>query len=160
MAKVVLVTGASRGIGQAIVNNLCNDGNSEVVVVGIARSEGPLSAIKGVHGDKFEYIVGDISDEKVLKKYVEYAIKKFGRIDAVVANAGVLEPVQDVNNIDVAQWKRLFDVNFFSIVSLVSLSLPHLKKVNGNIVFVSSGASTKPYVCIMGRSRKPTPTIY
>ena len=115
--------------------------SSDAIVYGIARSEAPLKALKETYGDRFFYVTGDITDQVALQKLVDGAAKEQGKIDSVVANAGVLEPVQDVNHIDIDAWKKLFDINFFSVVSLTSITLPYLKKTNGNIVFVSSDAS-------------------
>ncbi|KAL3235243.1 Uncharacterized protein RNJ44_00002 [Nakaseomyces bracarensis] len=140
MSKVILVTGVSRGIGKSIVDTLLSL-NKDVIIYGIARTEAPLKNLKETYGDRFFYSVGDITDKALLKKYIMSAVEGHGRIDSVVANAGVLEPVQNVNEIDVNGWKNLFNINFFSIVSLVSLALPYLKMTNGNAVFVSSDAS-------------------
>ena len=146
MGKVILVTGASRGIGKSIVEVILNT-SDDAVVYGVARSEAPLKEIKQKYGDRFFYIVGDITDDVVLKKLVDQAVKGHGKIDSVVANAGVLEPVQHVNDIVVDQWKKLYDVNFFSIVSLVSITLPEVKQSHGNFVFVSSDASDTYFNC-------------
>lgn len=92
-------------------------------------------------------IQGDLSDLSVGKQVVDTCVAKFGRIDSIIANAGVLEPVQKVGLAEIAEWKRLFDINFFSVVALVSQALPFLKESKGQVVLVSSGASTKGYVC-------------
>lgn len=144
MTKVVLVTGASRGIGRAIVDDVLKPEN-DAVVYGVAKSEDLLKEIKEKYGDRFYYVAGDITDDNVLEKLVNGAVERHGRIDSVIANAGVLEPVQDVSRLEVDSWKKLFDVNFFSVVSLTSKAIPYLSKVNGNLIFVSSGASLKPY---------------
>ncbi|KAJ4128797.1 hypothetical protein NW754_016722 [Fusarium falciforme] len=86
MGKVILVTGVSRGI---------------------ARSEAPLKKLKEKYGDRFFYVVGDITEDSVLKQLANAAVKGHGKIDSLVANAGVLEPVQNVNEIDVNAWKKL-----------------------------------------------------
>lgn len=144
MTKVILVTGVSRGIGRSIVEQILTSGE-DAVVYGIARSENELLQLKQIYGVRFFYVTGDITDECKITTLVEDALRKHGRIDSVIANAGVLEPVQNVNNIDLEAWKVLFNINFFSVVLLVSLVLPHLSKSEGNLVFVSSGASVKPY---------------
>lgn len=142
--KVIIVTGVSRGIGRAIVNKIIGL-NSNAVVFGIARTSAPLKELKSKHGEKFFYIVGDVTNKSDVKKLITAAIDKFGRLDSVVANAGVLEPVAEVGKVDEEAWKRLFDINFFSIVSLVQSTLPFMENTNGNYVFVSSGASVKAY---------------
>ena len=147
MGKVILVTGASRGIGKSIVEVILNT-SDDAVVYGVARSEAPLKEIKQRYGDRFFYVVGDVTDGVVLKTLVDDAVKGHGKIDSVVANAGVIEPIQNVNNIVVDQWKKLFDINFFSGVSLVGIALSYLKETHGNIVFVSSDASDTYFDCL------------
>lgn len=142
VGKVIIVTGVSRGIGRSIVDKIFQHDN-EAVVVGIARSEPPLLEIKKQYGDRFEFIVGDITDRAKLGAMTQLAIDKFGKIDSIVANAGVIEPVSDVFNVDIEGWKKLYDINFFSIVSLVQITLPYLSKsTDANVIFVSSDAST------------------
>lgn len=154
MKKVVLVTGASRGIGEAIVKNiLALDSNA--VVYGIARNEDALKSLKDTVGARFQYLAGDITDEDKINELVEKVVLEQGRIDSIVANAGVLEPVAKVGSSSVAEWKKLYDINFFSIIHLINKTLPHLEKSEGNAIFVSSGASTKPYYgwCAYGSSK-------
>lgn len=144
MTKVVVVTGVSRGIGRAIVDDLLKPEN-DAVVYGVAKSEEQLKELKKQYQDRFYYVAGDITEDNVLEKLVNDAIEGYGHIDSVIANAGVLEPMQDVSKLEVNSWKRLFDINFFSVISLTSKTVPYLSKVGGNLIFVSSGASVKPY---------------
>lgn len=144
MVKVILVTGVSRGIGRKVVDNILSS-NEETVVYGIARSQAALENLKEQYGDKFFYVTGDVTDKAIVSKLVDQAVAKHGKINSVVANAGVLEPVQSIKDIDVDAWKQLYDVNFFSILTLTSLTIPHLIKTKGNLIFVSSGASDKWY---------------
>lgn len=116
-------------------------------IVAVARSELPLRNLKIKYGEERVVTVqGDLSEPSVVKRVVEVCLSKYGRIDSIIANAGVLEPVQKLELADVGQWRQLFDVNFFSVVSLVAHAIPHLKKTKGNVILVSSGASTKGYV--------------
>lgn len=144
--KVILVTGVSRGIGRAIVDLLFKY-EDNVKVLGISRSKEKLGELKSMYGLAFDYIVGDICDNDNIDKLVEKAIQRYNRIDSIIINAGTLEPIQDVNHINILEWKKLFDTNFFSSVYLVHKTLPYLKESKGNLIFVSSGASIKPYVC-------------
>ncbi|KAG0670361.1 hypothetical protein C6P45_002494 [Maudiozyma exigua] len=141
MAKVIIVTGVSRGIGRSIVDTIFKL-SPDTIVYGIARSEKPLQELKSTYGDNFYYVVGDITDASKLEQLTQNAISQHGKIDSVVANAGVLEPVESIHNADIDAWKKLYDINFFSIVSLVKITLPYVSKSNGNYVFVSSDAST------------------
>lgn len=90
-------------------------------------------------------MVGDVADAQISAQAVESAVSAFGSVDSVVANAGVLDPVDSVAKADIGKWKQLFDINFFSVVGLVAAALPHLEKSHGRVVAVSSGASDKAY---------------
>lgn len=112
----------------------------------VARSDGPLTNLKIKYGEeRVATITGDVADPALPKQIIDYAIEKYGKIDSIIANAGVLEPVDRIERADLESWRKLFDINFFSIVQLVSLALPFLKQSKGNVILVSSGASTKGY---------------
>ena len=144
MSKVIVVTGVSRGIGRAIVHELMSKDDS-VIVYGIARTESSLKELHNEYEDRFHYIVGDISDISIQKKLISQIAQEQGHCDSLIANAGVLEPVAPVDEFDQEKWQTHFNINFFSVVSLVSQLLPYIEKVNGNCIFVSSGASVKHY---------------
>ncbi|KAL7748863.1 hypothetical protein RI367_005776 [Sorochytrium milnesiophthora] len=142
-APVVIVTGASRGYGKAVVEELfaikqCN-------VLGTARSTEGLEQLKTRFGDHFDYVAGDIADASMAQKIVDKAMQKWGRIDAVVHNAGILEPLGRLADVDLNQWKTLIDVNVLSVVALTQKALPHVRASHGRMIFVSSGAATNAY---------------
>lgn len=139
MVKSVIVTGVSRGIGKSIVEQILTNDMS-TVVTGIARSESSLKSLKDKFGNRFFYVTGDVTDRNAVNSLAQEALNRTGRIDSVVANAGVLEPVQNIQKADVEGWKRLFDINFFSVVTLSTVTIPHLIKTQGNLILVSSDA--------------------
>ncbi|KAI5969504.1 hypothetical protein CANMA_001572 [Candida margitis] len=144
MIHVSIVTGASRGIGKAIVDSILQTPGAKVVA--IARSQTTLQSLKDKYGkDSFDFVAGDVTDENTAQKAIDVALTQFGQIDSIVANAGVLDPVGAINNTSIDDWKKLYDVNLFSIVQLIQLSLSELKRTKGNVVAVSSGAATKVY---------------
>lgn len=119
---------------------LLKDPNTKVVVV--ARTEAPLEALANKYGsDRVDFVVGDITDSSTSEKAVELAISKFGQLNSIIANAGVLEPVGPIESTSVDDWKRLYDINLFAVVELIKHSLPHLKKTNGKVIGVSSIAA-------------------
>lgn len=83
-------------------------------------------------------------DEATLTDVISTFIKTHGRLDGLVLNAGVLEPlgpIADDDGIPLAAWKSHFDVNFFSLIPALRASLPSLRSARGKVVFVSSGAA-------------------
>ncbi|AAS51022.1 ABR249Wp [Eremothecium gossypii ATCC 10895] len=136
--KVIIVTGASRGIGAATVDRLCS--TPDVVVVGVARAETKLQELKARHGKKFDYVVGDVTDERVVQAVIDKVSSEYGRLDAVVANAGVSYQ-QRIAEADIKEWRRLFEINLFSVVNLASKALPLLRKSQGAFIAVTSGLS-------------------
>lgn len=84
MTKTFIVTGASRGIGLAIVRSLLAQ-SSETRVIGIARSQSALSAIAKESNGRFEFVVGSITEEAIRKKAIDLAGDK---LDGLILNAG------------------------------------------------------------------------
>ncbi|KAK6198856.1 glucose/ribitol dehydrogenase [Scheffersomyces amazonensis] len=145
MSHVTILTGASRGIGKAIAEILLTT-NDQTKLIAVARSGDNLKDLEEKYGsDRVGIVIGDVAEQSTTKAAIDLAIKKFGQINSVIANAGVLDPVGPIEQTDLAKWKRLYDINLFAVVDIIQQSLPELKKTNGNIIAVSSGASLKPY---------------
>jgi meso-butanediol dehydrogenase/(S,S)-butanediol dehydrogenase/diacetyl reductase len=85
---VLLIVGASRGIGLACVRHALSLAN--VRVFGVARNEAKLSALADElqKPERFDWLAGDITDRNVCRRAVEHCVKRFGRLDAVIQNAG------------------------------------------------------------------------
>ncbi|KAI3330635.1 short-chain dehydrogenase [Ustulina deusta] len=131
MSKVFIVTGASRGLGLAIAQALLRESHKVFLV---ARSEDELRKLKTQHGDS------------VAPKIVASTLKTFGKIDGLVINHSSLSPMTKIFDSDAEEWRRAFDINVFSAVALVKESIPELRKSNGRVIFISSGASSNPYI--------------
>ncbi|KAI5953537.1 hypothetical protein KGF54_002909 [Candida jiufengensis] len=144
MTHVTIVTGASKGIGKAIVDLLLQHQNSKVVA--IARSQELLETLQSKYGeDNFQYVAGNVTDSTISQSAVDLAVTKFGQLNSVIANAGVIEPVGPIKDTSIEEWKKLYDINFFSVVQLIQQSLLELKRTKGNFIAVSSGAATSAY---------------
>ncbi|KAF5109511.1 hypothetical protein DV452_004662 [Geotrichum candidum] len=141
---VIIVTGASRGIGRSIVTQILdNEPNSKVL--GVSRSEKPLNEIASEYPGRFAYVAGDLLNEDTIKEVIQKTIDTFGQIDSVVLNAGVLDPIASMADANIDAWKKLYDINVFSPLALASKAIPHLRSTSGRIVFVSSNASVISY---------------
>ncbi len=105
--KIALVTGASSGIGEAIVRKFVSDG---AYVLGVARSEDKLRAIKEDLGENFDYEIADVSNYERAKEVVEKLVREKGRIDILVNNAGTTEDTL-LMRMDEEKWNKVIDTN-------------------------------------------------
>ena len=134
--KVVLITGVSKGIGLSCLK-LCLQNNA--FVVGVSRSKSILSFLKKNYQNQFKIISGDISKKSTLKKIINYNKKNKLHIDCLVNNAGIRFRKKFLK-IDINDYKKVFENNFFSIVSLcqslIKETIKNKKKIS--IVNLSS----------------------
>lgn len=141
--KVVLITGASSGIGADAARHLAKLG-AKVAIVG--RNEKRLNEVAAeiikAGSPKPLPIVADVS--KDAERIIDETIKYFGKIDVLVNNAGILMS-DTVEDIKMSDYDRIMDTNLRSVVVLSHLAVPHLAKSKGNIVNVSSVAGIQPY---------------
>lgn len=137
MKKTAFVTGSSRGIGREIAIRLAEE-NYTVVVTG--RNKGDVETttaeIKALNGNAYS-LVADLTAENGLKEALVFVEKNLGQLDVLVTNIGSGKTSQDVI-VDLAEWKRIFDINFFSAVGAINTFLPLLEKTKGQIVCISS----------------------
>jgi short-subunit dehydrogenase len=137
--KVVVVTGASSGIGEAIAREFARN-ESKVVLA--ARSSEKLSQIvkeiNAVGGDAF-LIRTDVSVEEDCKNLIEKTVEKYGTIDILVNNAGISMRASFID-VDLKVLHRLMDVNFWGTVYCTKYALPYLIRQKGSLIGVSSVA--------------------
>ena len=135
--KVVVITGASSGLGQRIAREFIKE-NANVSLC--ARR---LKRLKKIFRNKknifFQKV--DISNEKAIKKFIKKTIKIYGKIDILINNAGIAKPSR-IENIKYKDLKKTFEVNLFAPIIFLRETLKIMKKNNyGRIINVSSGGS-------------------
>jgi len=138
---VVIVTGASRGLGAATARWLAQAGAAVTLV---ARSEKMLEKVSGdVHrlGGSPLRITADVADPDACCNAVKMTLEKFGKIDALVNNAGIVQPIASIAQTDPSSWRYNIEVNLLGPFYLVHNAVLELRKQSGRIVNVSSGAA-------------------
>lgn len=140
--KVVLITGASSGIGRALAKTFAAHGSKLVLM---ARQENKLlelaNELKANHAEVAIH-TGDVSVEKDCQSMVDLALQRFGRIDVLINNAG-LSMRALFNEVDLSVIRQLMDVNFWGTVYCTKHALPELLKTKGSLVGISSIAGKK-----------------
>src|ERR1700675_1304810 len=146
--KVVFITGAARGIGLDAPQRLhAREATCAIVDVdeALAKSEA------GQLGARALGLRGDVTDRAQLDATVEQVIAAFGRIDVVIANAGIAPPVESVRTGSEEAFDRVLDVNLHGVVNTVRATLPSLLEAGGYLLIISSlyavvnGALSAPY---------------
>jgi short-subunit dehydrogenase len=145
--KVIIVTGASSGIGLATAKLFASQ---DCKVVMAARSIERLEQIKTEmpNQDNILCVQTDVSVEEDCKNLIEETVKKFGRIDILVNNAGISMRAMFID-LDLDVIKRLMDTNFWGTVYCTKYALPHLLKSKGSVVGV---ISTAGHIGLPGRT--------
>lgn len=128
--KVAIVTGGGSGIGKAIATAFVRE-QAKVVICG--RDAGKLEHAAAEIGSSSFAVRTDVSDSTAISKLVEQTIAKFGRIDVLVNNAGVLLPGRTETLTD-EQWERTFNVNVRAVWQLSRAVLPHLRAIGGGSI--------------------------
>lgn len=137
--KVVVITGASSGIGAACAAEFDRQGANIVLA---ARNVEKLKEVAARLNNPHLIVQADVSIESHCKNLIEEAVEKFGRIDVLINNAGITMRAL-FNDAELDVIKRLMDINFWGTVYCTKFALPHLLKTKGSVVGVSSIAGFK-----------------
>lgn len=136
--KVVLVTGASSGIGESTARELAAAGAK--LFIGARRGD-RLKALADELGENSAWRELDVTDGADFDAFVEAAAARFGRIDALVNNAGVM-PLSPLAALKRDEWKRMIDVNIHGVLNGIAAVLPRfVAQKNGHVVNVASVAA-------------------
>src|SRR5947209_5196892 len=149
--KVVVITGASSGLGEATARLLSEQGAT--IVLGARRVERlqALAAELNRGGGKALALQTDVTDADQVKRLVDAAVQTYGRIDVMLNNAGLM-PHSPLERLKIDDWNRTIDVNIKGVLYGIAAALPHMKRQkSGHIINVSS---------VAGHKVRPTGAVY
>jgi NAD(P)-dependent dehydrogenase (short-subunit alcohol dehydrogenase family) len=135
MAKTFFLTGSSRGLGRSIATAILQAGHQ---LVATARQPAQLADLVARYGEQILPVALDVTDFASAKAAVDSGVRRFGRLDVVINNAGFanIGSVEDMAMQDIA---AQFDTNFFGSVHVIKAALPHLREQGaGRIIQISS----------------------
>jgi NADP-dependent 3-hydroxy acid dehydrogenase YdfG len=136
--KIVVITGASSGLGEATARRLAREGAK--LVLGARRLE-RLQTLAGELSLGNEAVVQtDVTDYEQVRRLVDHAVQTHGRVDAIINNAGLM-PLSPLEALKVEDWDRTIDVNLKGVLYGIAAALPHMKEQqSGHVINVSSVA--------------------
>ena len=149
--KVIIITGASSGIGEATAKLLAKNGAR--VVLGARRTDRLEAIVKDIHSDGgiAEYQALDVTQRSQMEAIVQFAQSKFDRVDVLINNAGVM-PLSALDRLKVEEWERTIDVNIKGVLYGIAAALLVMKaQKSGQIINLSS---------IGGHAVSPTAAVY
>jgi NADP-dependent 3-hydroxy acid dehydrogenase YdfG len=150
-SKVILITGASSGIGEGAVRLLAAQGHR--LVIGARRTERLAELAKSLEeaGGIVRYRALDVTSADDVAAFARFALETFGRIDVLVNNAGVM-PLSPLNALKISEWNQMIDVNVRGVLHGIAAVLPTMEQQgHGQIINISS---------IGGLAVSPTAAVY
>jgi len=147
--KIIVITGASSGLGEAAARRLAQDGAK--LILGARRTDRLYALADSLSLDKDSVVATDVTRVDDVKALVAQAINKHGRIDVMLNNAGIM-PHSPLDRCKVADWDRAIDVNIKGVLYGIAAALPHMQaQKSGHIINVSS---------VAGHKVRPTSAVY
>lgn len=139
--QCIWIVGASSGIGRALAEALVREGSFVFVT---ARDETKLQQLQQLYPSRIGILSGDITDADSLSHIRRSLYERTDVLDVLIQCAGICE-YDDGPKLDLAMYRRVFEVNFFAAIACAQIALPLLKASKGRIVGVSSLASVLPF---------------
>lgn len=138
--KVVIVTGGSKGIGLGCVRIFVTEGGSRVVFCSRTEAEGRAveAEMNAAGPGSALFVRADMSRVDDIRRLVDITVERYGRIDCLINNAGWHPPHKPIDDFSVEDFRTLLDLNLVSYFAACKFALPHLRKVKGNIINMSS----------------------
>jgi NADP-dependent 3-hydroxy acid dehydrogenase YdfG len=143
--KVVVITGASSGLGEATARHLAARGAS--VVLGARRADQlkKIAADIRAAGGKAEVLATDVTKKEQVQALIDTAVRVFGRVDVLINNAGLMS-IAPMDEVKVDEWDRMIDINVKGVLYGIAAALPQFRKQNsGHFINIASVAGVKVF---------------
>ncbi|MBC6989943.1 SDR family oxidoreductase [Hymenobacter sp. BT491] len=143
--KVVIITGASSGMGEAAAKHLAALGAT--VVLGARRADRIAQLAKEIQSNGGQALARavDVTQRDQVKNLVEATVAQFGRVDVILNNAGIM-PLSPMDRLNVEEWDKMIDVNIKGVLNGIAAVLPYMKdQKSGQIINTSSVAGHKVF---------------
>jgi NADP-dependent 3-hydroxy acid dehydrogenase YdfG len=139
--KVIVITGASSGLGEAAARLLAENGAT--LMLGARRMDRLQALAKELDLKDGSVLKTDVVDRELVQRLVDGAVERHGRVDVLINNAGLM-PQSLLENLKVDEWDRMIDVNIKGVLYGIAAALPHMRaQKSGHIINVSSVAGHK-----------------
>lgn len=138
--KVVVITGASSGIGEATANKLAQSGAK--VVLGARRADRLdqlVTQIKQAGGQAIAQVT-DVTDRNQVKSLIDLAVSEFGRLDVLYNNAGLM-PISELHLLKVSEWDKMIDVNIKGVLYGIAAALPVMRQQGGGQIIATDSVA-------------------
>ncbi|MBW7453892.1 SDR family oxidoreductase [Paenibacillus sepulcri] len=150
-SKVIIITGASSGIGQAAAELLAKYGAK--IVLAARREERLQKIVSDIEkkGGDAVYLATNVASSEDMQELARFVLKQYGRIDVLVNNAGIM-PLSQLNELKVHEWDQMIDVNIKGVLYGIAAVLPAMREQkSGHIINISS---------VAGYHVSPTSAVY
>ncbi len=142
--KVIVVTGAGGGIGRELVRQLLEKGANVAAIIHKNGLE-KMQAYKDMYGDRISIHTANIANREDVQKLLDEVIASHGCVDAIINNAGIIQPFMSVNELAYEQIQWVMDVNFYGTLYMCKSFLPHLlTRPEAHIANVASMGGSLP----------------
>ena len=128
MSRVVVITGAGGALGSALSLQFASEPDTDLVLsdISAASLEDTVAGLPQL-ANPVETVVADVSDFGQVEAVAQRALERFGRIDVLISNAGVLSPNGRIHNLSTADWQRAFSVNVLGAVHGIRAVVPAMR---------------------------------
>jgi NADP-dependent 3-hydroxy acid dehydrogenase YdfG len=141
--KVVIIMGASSGIGEATTKKLAHEGAK--LVISARRDDRLKALVESLPNDEISYAVADVTNKEEVQAVVDLAMEKYGRVDVLYNNAGVM-PTAPLSETRFDEWRQMLDINIMGVLNGIAAVLPIMKnQQSGQIIATDSIAGHVVY---------------